>query len=196
MRVQFDLRPANLLEKERKRTSFNLTRVLAIILLLLFFTSSIAYIGVMTWNMLSMQADIEDKRNEVESMEGEKMALDAEIQRLRAQEAVYANTLKIMQDDLPTLEVLNAFEEHMDYGMGLNSLRFGNPVAGGTPVAVDATAATEEQIIRLYDGLMSSGVFSAGAMSNSRRDDRTGRVSFTLNLTALPIGQIKSPGVQ
>jgi hypothetical protein len=146
--------------------------------------------------MLSMQADIEDKRNEVESMEGEKMALDAEIQRLRAQEAVYANTLKIMQDDLPTLEVLNAFEEHMDYGMGLNSLRFGNPVAGGTPVAVDATAATEEQIIRLYDGLMSSGVFSAGAMSNSRRDDRTGRVSFTLNLTALPIGQIKSPGVQ
>jgi hypothetical protein len=148
----------------------------------------------MTVNMFSQQAVIEEKRNEVENMEMESRALQAEIQRLRAQETMYASTLKIMQDDLPTLEVLNAFENNMDYGMGLNSLRFGNPAAAGTPVTVDASAAAEEQIIRLYDGLMGSGVFASGAMSNSRRDDRTGRVSFTLNLIARPIGQIQSPG--
>jgi hypothetical protein len=72
-------------------------------------------------------------------------------------------------------------------------LRFGTSAATGTPVTVDATAATEEQIIKLYDGLMGSGVFSTGSMSTSKRDDRTGRVSFTLNLTALPIGQIGPP---
>ncbi|MDR1621074.1 MAG: hypothetical protein LBS00_01725 [Synergistaceae bacterium] len=192
MRVQFDLRPASVLEKERKKTSFNLTRTLVMVLLPIFVIANLAYIGLMTMNMFTMQGELEDKRYEVESLEGERMALEAEIQRLKAQEAVYVNTLKIMQDDLPTLEVLNAFEQHMEYGMGLDSLRFANPVAGGTPVAVAATAATEEQIIRLYDGLMSSGVFAAGTMSNSKRDDRTGRVSFTLNLTALPIGQIKA----
>ena len=196
MRVQFDLRPPSLLEKERKRTSFNLTRLAAIGLLLFFFPISLACIVWMTINMFSMESEIEKKSGEVENMEREKMALEVEIQRLRNQEPVYANTLKIMQDDLPTLEVLNAFEEHMSHGMGLNSLRFAQPIAEGTPVPVDATAATEEQIIRLYDGLMSSGVFVTGAMSNSRRDDTTGRVSFTLNLTAFPIGQIKSSGLK
>jgi hypothetical protein len=147
----------------------------------------------MTMNMFSMQSKNEEKRNDVEGMEIERRALEAEVQRLKAREAVYVNTLKIMQDDLPTLEVLNAFEEHMEYGMGLNSLRFANPAAGRMPVVVDATAATEEQIIRLYDGLMSSGVFASGSMSNSRRDDRTGRVSFTMNLVTVPIAQIKTP---
>jgi hypothetical protein len=175
-------------------TSFNLTRFLASVLLAFFVVISGAYIGLMTVNMFSLQSDVEDKRNEVENMEGERTALEAEIRRLRAQEAVYATTLKIMQDDLPTLEVLNAFEEHMDYGMGLRSLRFGNSGAAGTGVTVDATAAVEEQIIRLSDGLLGSGVFAAVNMTNSRRDDRTGRISFTLNLTALPIGQIQASG--
>jgi hypothetical protein len=166
-------------------------RTLAIILLLLFFPSTMGYIGWMAWNILSMRGDVEDKRNEVENMEGEKTALEGEIRRLQAQEAMYASTLKIMQDDLPTLEVLNAFEKHMVRRMGLNTLRFGNTTPTGTTVTVDATAATEEQIINLYAGLMSSGVFASGSMSNSKRDDKTGRVSFTLNLTALPIGQIK-----
>ena len=193
MRVQFDLRPATLLEKERKKTSFNLIRTLAILLLILFFVSSGAYIGLMTWNMFSLRDSVDNKRDEVESMEGQKMALEAELRRLAAQEAVYACTLKIMQDDLPTLEVLSAFEDHMAYGMGLNTLRFGNTAAGGTPVTVDSTAAREDQIIDLYDGLMGSGVFAptSTGMTNSKRDDRTGRVSFTLNLVAFPIGQIK-----
>jgi hypothetical protein len=196
MRVQFDLRPASVLEKERKKTSFSLTRIGAIVSLLFFFPINLACIGWMTMKVFSMKSEVERERNEVESMEGEKIALEAEIQRLQTQEAVYVNTLKIMQDDLPTLEVLSAFEDHMDYGMGLNSLRFSKSIAEGTPVTVDATAATEEQIIRLYDGLMSSGVFVTGAMSNSRRDDATGRVSFTLNLTAFPIGQIKTSGAR
>jgi cell division protein FtsL len=195
MRVQFDLRPTSLLEKERKRTSFNPMRILVTLLLLVFFASSGAYIVLMTLNMFSLRTSVEEKTYEVENKEGQKAALEAEIRRLAAQEAVYASTLKIMQDDLPTLEVLNAFEEHMDYGMGLNTLRFGNSAPGGTPVTVDATSATEAQIIALYDGLMGSGVFTpaSAGMTNSRRDDRTGRVSFTLSLVAFPIGQIRSP---
>jgi hypothetical protein len=146
--------------------------------------------------MFSLRESVENKSYDVGNMERQKMDLEAEIGRLKAQEAVYASTLKIMQDDLPTLEVLSAFEDHMQEKMGLNTLQFGNSSAEGTPVTVDATAATEEQIIDLYDGLMKSGVFAPASkgMTSSKRDDRTGRVSFTLSLVALPIGQIKLSG--
>jgi cell division protein FtsL len=193
MRVQFDLRPASLLEKERKRTSFNVIRILAFVLLAVFLLTTGGYIGWMTTQMINLQSNIDDLLGNVENMEGERMALAAEINRLREQERTYANTLKIMQDDLPTLEVLNAFEENMAYGLGLNAFRFTNPAQGGGTMAVlDATAATEEQITLLSDKLKECGVFSDVNMPTSRRDERTGRVSFTMNLVALPIGQIKS----
>jgi cell division protein FtsL len=193
MRVQFDLRPASLLEKERKRTSFNVIRIVAFVLLAVFLLTTVGYVGWMTTQMINLQSNIDDLLGNVENMEGERMALAAEINRLREQERTYANTLKIMQDDLPTLEVLNAFEENMAYGLGLNTFRFTNPAQGGGTMAVlEATAATEEQITLLSDNLKACGVFSDVNMPTSRRDERTGRVSFTLNLVALPIGQIKS----
>jgi cell division protein FtsB len=176
------------LEKERKKTAFNLTRLLASLLLLFFVGSSVFYIGIMTLKMFSLREEIELKESQVSDLETGRRSLEAEINRLKAQEKVFADTLQIMQDDLPTLEVLNALETCMDYGMGLNSLR----LATGQVAVVEATAVTEEQIIQLTDGLTGSGVFSAVTMPTSRRDDKTGRVSFTLNLTLLPIGQIKS----
>ena len=108
---------------------------------------------------------------------------------MQDRERVFTNTLKIMQDDLPTLEVLNALETYMEPGMGLNSLR-----CTGSPnmAVVIATAAAEDQIINFTNGLSGCGVFSAVAMPVSTRDERTGRVTFTLNLSVLPIGQIKT----
>jgi hypothetical protein len=169
--------------------------MVAFLLLCAFVLTTGFYIGVMTKAMFDLQSDIEMAANEVENMEGSRMALEAEINRLREQEKMYANTLKIMQDDLPTLEVLNAFEEHMTYGMGLNTLRFTTPAqGGGTTAVLEATAATEDQITELSDNLKACGVFSSVTMPISRRDERTGRVSFTLNLVALPIGQINPSG--
>ena len=194
MRVQFDLRTATLLEKERKKTSFNLIRTLAILLLFLFFVSSGAYIGLMAWNMVSLIDSVDNKRDEVESMEGQKMALEAEIVRLKGQEAVYASTLKIMQDDLPTIEALNALENNVDYGMRLESVKFavGQPSGASSLLTVEASAATEDQIVQFSDGLTESGVFSQVRMPSSKLDEKTGRVSFTLTLSLLPIGQINT----
>ncbi len=194
MRVQFDLRPVSLLEKERKKRGFNVVRLLAMILLLVFLAGSIFYIATVSIKVMGLQGEIEMKESEVTSLESGQRALEAEIKRLKAEEKVYADTLKIMQDDLPTLEVLNALEANMAPGMAANTLRFTPPrVAGGSNTAVlDATAAAEDQIIELTNGLSSSGVFSGVTMPTSKRDDKTGRVAFTLNLDLRPIGQIKS----
>ena len=197
MRVQFDLRPVSLLEKERKRTSFNITRLLAILLFLFFIASNGFYLVTMAMKMMNLQEGIFLKEDEVSSLEVRKTELESEIKRLQDREKVFSETLKIMQEDLPTLEVFNALETHMDYGVGLNSIRFsagrvmGN-VKGPDIAVVEATAATEEQIIQLTEGLTGSGVFSSVVMPNSTRDDKTGRVTFTLNLSLLPIGQITS----
>ena len=98
-----------------------------------------------------------------------------------------------MQSEPPTLEVLNALEAHMERGVGANSVRF-TPSVGENKtvfytVTVDASAAAEEQIIALTDGLSSSGLFSAVSMPSTKKDEKTGRVSFTLTLVARPFGQ-------
>lgn len=86
----------------------------------------------------------------------------------------------------------------MERGMGVNSVRFvPNAREDKTVfyvVTVDASAAAEEQIIALTDGLSSSGLFSAVSMPSTKKDEKTGRVSFTLTLIARPFGQGSTEG--
>ena len=190
MRIQFDLRPESVMEKERKKTSFSSMRLLVMLLLVIFFLSNGYYIVTMTLKMLDLQDMIEYKENEVSSLDSQSRQLEAEIRRLQDRERVFTSTLKIMQDDLPTLEILNALETYMELGMGLNTLR----CVSGTPntAVLTASAAVEEQIVNFTEGLSRCGVFSSVNMPSSTRDDNTGRVTFTLNLSILPIGQIKA----
>ena len=194
MRVQFDLRPAAMLERERKQTSTNLTRVVAILLLMGFIVASSACVAFMMLQIWELQDTIEMLQFDVAGRDAARTALEAEVRRLRAREQTFVETLRIMQDDLPTLEVLYALETYMDFGMGLTSLRFSRgPVVAGTSailVALEATAVNEEQITTFLNDLQNSQVFSVVPMPQTTRDVATGRVRFILNLTVLPIGQI------
>lgn len=193
MRVQFDLRPAEYLERERKRHSFNFVRLLAVLLLLAFFASSGYYIVSAFLETQDLQSQIEMAEGVIADLEASQTALTAEIARLKEQEGQFRKTLEIMQSESPILEVLNALEAHMERGVGASSVRF----VPGTredktvfyTVAVDASAATEDQIIALTDGLSGSGLFSTVTMPSTKKDERTGRVSFTLTLVARPFGQ-------
>mgnify|MGYP000996906828 FL=1 len=193
MRVQFDLRPAEYLERERKRHSFSFVRLLTVLLLLAFFASSGFYIVMAFIETQDLQSRIEVLEGGIADLESSKTALLAEIARLKEREEQFKKTLEIMQSEPPTLEVLNALETHMERGMGVNSVRFvPNAREDKTVfyvVTVDASAAAEEQIIALTDGLSSSGLFSAVSMPSTKKDEKTGRVSFTLTLVARPFGQ-------
>ena len=181
MRVQFDLRPAEYLERERKRHSFNFVRLVTVLLLLAFFASSGFYIVMAFIETQDLQSRIEVLEGEIADLESSKTALLAEIARLKEREEQFKKTLEIMQSEPPTLEVLNALETHMERGMGVNSVRFvPNAREDKTVfyvVTVDASAAAEEQIIALTDGLSSSGLFSAVSMPSTKKDEKTGRVS-------------------
>lgn len=195
MRVQFDLRPAEFVEKERKLSSFNLVRLLAVILLLAFMGSSGYYIVLTFLETRALRSEIEIRENEVSNMEVSQKALLAEISRLKERETQFAKTLGIMQSEPATLEVLNALETHIEYGTGLNSVRFVQGAAGSGvayTATVDATAASEEQIIALTKGLSESGLFFGVIMPSTKKDEKTGRVSFTLSLALRPFGQSAS----
>ena len=198
MKAQFDLRPAEYLERERKRHSFNFVRLLAVVLLLAFFTSSGYYVVMAFLETQDLQSQIEIAEGEIADLETSQKALIAEIARLKEQEEQFRKTLEIMQSEPPTLEVLNALETHMERGMGVNSVRFvPNAREDKTVfyvVTVDASAATEEQIIALTDGLSGSGLFSTVTMPSTKKDEKTGRVSFTLTLIARPFGQGSTEG--
>jgi len=200
MRVHFDLRPAEYLERERKRHSFNFVRLVTVLLLLAFFASSGFYIVMAFVETQDLQSRIEVLEGEIADLESSKTALLTEIARLKEREEQFKKTLEIMQSEPPTLEVLNALETHMERGMGVNTVRFvPNAREDKTVfyvVTVDASAAAEEQIIALTDGLSSSGLFSAVSMPSTKKDEKTGRVSFTLTLIARPFGQGSSEGGQ
>lgn len=198
MRVRFDLRPAEFLERERKRHSFSFVRLLAVLLLFSFMASTGFYITMAFLEMQVLQSELEVLEGDVADLEVSQTALTAEIGRLRAREEQFRKTLGIMQSEPPTLEVLNALETHMELGMGVNAIRFVPAVGEDKAVfynaTVDATALTEEQIIALTDGLSGSGLFSAVTMPSTQKDERTGRVSFSLALDARPFGQASSEG--
>ena len=189
MKVQFDLRPAGMLEKERKQKSFNLTRTVAILLMLAFFATSGGYIVMMTLQRFMLQETVDFKESQVSGLEVENNALRRQVNELQASERVFAETLKIMQEDLPTLEVLNALEVNMDdFGIGFNTLRF---VAGNT-VEVTGTVASDRQIIDFSERLRESGVFRDVFLPVTTRSEQTGMISFTLRMPVLPIGQINA----
>ena len=200
MKAQFDLRPAEYLERERKRHSFNFVRLLAVVLLLAFFTSSGYYVVMAFLETQDLQSQIEIAEGEIADLETSQKALIAEIARLKEQEEQFRKTLEIMQSEPPTLEVLNALEAHLERGMGVNSVRFVPSAREDKTVfyvvTVDASAAAEEQIIALTDGLSGSGLFSTVTMPSTKKDEKTGRVSFTLTLIARPFGQGSSEGGQ
>ena len=179
MKVQFDLRPIEFIVKEQKQRSFNLVRLIAVLLLLLFVGFSSYYITVTFLEAQELSSD----------METSKVKLAKEIARLKEREVQVVKALEIMQTEPPTLEVLNALETNMEYGMGINNISFSQGGNASYEARMEGTAITEEQIVALTDGLVSSGLFSSVVMPNSRRDEKTGIVTFNLALRILPLGK-------
>ncbi len=189
MKVQFDLRPIEFIVKEQKQRSFNLVRLIAVLLLLLFVGFSSYYITVTFLEAQELSADIENLNAEISDMETSKVKLAKEIARLKEREVQVVKALEIMQTEPPTLEVLNALETNMEYGMGINNISFSQGGNASYEARMEGTAITEEQIVALTDGLVSSGLFSSVVMPNSRRDEKTGIVTFNLALRILPLGK-------
>jgi len=190
MRIQFDLRPADMVEKERKKTGFNLTRLVAIVLMMAFFVSTIGYITMTTFSIFTLRDEIETGRLAVVDLQRRTSDQRGRLNSLIADERVFANALQIMNDDLPTIEVLRALEQNMgDYGIGFETLRFVT-AAGGNTVEVVGQAAYDRQIIEFSDRLRLAGVFSNVFLPLTTLNENTGMISFTLRMPVHSISEI------
>jgi Tfp pilus assembly protein PilN len=188
MKMRFDLRPAELTRKESGKKSFNPMFFLMALLFALFLGGSVFYIATTAVAVLSLGESVSYKQTEVSRLQAGKAALEAEIKRLQEREKVFAETLRIMQDDLPSLEIFEAVDACAPSGLKISELKF---TAGESPlVTLNATANTDEQITRFRIELEGSGVFSRVTMPASKLDERTRKVAFTLNMVPLSIGQI------
>jgi len=192
MRVQFDLRPAGMVEKERKKKGFNLTRIIAVLLMLAFLASSGGYIATMTLQSFRLRDEIVTRQSMVSSLQMERVALERQVNELRARERVFADALRVMNEDLPTIEVLHALEANMDlFGIGFNSLRFVTGAAGNV-VEVTGLVASDRQIIDFSDRLSATGIFRDVFLPITQLNEATGMISFTLRMPVRPIGEISA----
>jgi hypothetical protein len=191
MKVQFDLRLIDMVEKERKKKSFNATRLVAILLMMAFFISSGAYLALMTIQSFGMQDRVDDLQSRLAALRVENASLTGQLNVLRAREAVFANALRIMNDDLPTIEVLSVLETNMDlFGIGFDTMRFLHTPAEGNVVEVVGLVASDRQIIEFSDRLRLSGVFNNVSLPVTTLNPNTGMVSFTLRMPVRAIGEI------
>jgi len=190
MRVQFDLRPAGMVEKERKQRGFNLTRLVAIVLMMAFFISSGFYIVSITLESFIIQDAIELRRGMVSGLQAQRVDLERQVSALRAEERVFADALRIMNDDLPSIEVMHALEANMDpHGIGFNTMRF-SVAAGRNIVEVTGLVASDRQIIDFSDRLRGTGVFYDVLLPVTTLNEATGMISFTLRMPVRSIGEI------
>jgi hypothetical protein len=163
-----------------------------------FLLTSGGYYALMLRNLFWLQEEVVTKEDHVLTLETDKTVLQKQVSDLQAREKVFSQTLQIMQDDMPSLEVLNALESNMDgLGMGFNTLRFNlgrGTGANKEPDVVEVTgmATTDKQIIDYADRLRASGVFRDVFLPSTVRSEQSGMINFTLRMPVFPIGQIRA----
>lgn len=205
MKVKFDLRPAEYIKRERKTRSFNLVRLLAILLMLGFIVTSAGYIAMAFIESQNLASDIEMLESEVRNLEDNQRLLMTEISRLKQQETQMARSLAIMRNEPPTLEAMNVLDTYMEPGMGFTRVTF-TPAAASRnskqskpdelvqyTMTIDGSSASDEQNTELLNRLNSNPNFTSVTMPTSTRDQATKRVNFNLVLGLKSFGEFAIP---
>jgi hypothetical protein len=138
-----------------------------------------------------MQDEVNSLQGRLAALRVEVASLTGQLNALRARETVFVNALRIMNDDLPTIEVLSALETNMDiFGIGFDTMRFQHSQAEGNFVEVVGLVASDTQVIDFAERLRLSGVFNSVSLPATALNSNTGMVSFTLRMPVKAIGEI------
>jgi len=176
-------------EKERKKTG-NISRLVVALLAFALFASTIAYIAIMFMDTIYLQDRIGTAQAEVTSLRQQNSELTGQVNALRARENVFVDALRIMNDDFPTIEVLEALKINMDYfGIGFDTLRFFT-VAERNVVEVTGQVASDRQLIDFTNRLRFSRVFSDVFLPQIPKQEFSGMIWFTIRMPVRAIGEI------
>ncbi|GAB1400618.1 hypothetical protein MASR2M79_25920 [Aminivibrio sp.] len=176
MKVKLDLRPRYLLESSRKK--LNAARVLLVSLLLAFFLVGGTTLGLSFMKVRSMNSEVAMVSDQVAIQKAQNRKMANEIKRLSEVEAVYTSALKLLKDELPALEFVNAVEAALPLGVWLESLTI-NP---GKAI-LRGKAWVESDVVEFAKGLLDSGVVATVDFPVTTRieKDKESMVDFTLS---------------
>ena len=165
-----DLRPAEYVELERRRYSFNPNRMALWLLLAGFFMTAAGTISYAFINIQSLSEKIEDLRVSESSIAIRRQTLEKKNSELEAQRRHTEKILDFLKGDIPLLEILNALEVNQAEGIKYDSAMFTLGPLGGVNVVVDGKAGDDSQIISMTEGLKESGLFESVMLPFSQKD--------------------------
>jgi Tfp pilus assembly protein PilN len=128
---------------------------------------------------------IKDLQKDIAAELKTKNELQVELGRLTKQEAVYSQSLSIMQQELPTIEIFDAIDKSTVRGVILTSM-----VLNQKELKVVGVANTEDNIVTTIRNLLDSEAFSIAQVPVVTRENMGPEgLKFTLSLAPKPIGE-------
>ncbi|MBQ7196376.1 MAG: pilus assembly protein PilM [Synergistaceae bacterium] len=186
--LPLDMRPAEFIELEKRRYSFNPNRLILWGLIVIFLMLSIGTISFTFACIRDMEDKINIIRESVADLTPQRTAIVQENAELERQNAKTENLLKFLQGDIPVLEIMKEFEENAGNGVKFETADFTRNLLGGFAVTIDGKAEDERAVVIMTEGLKAGGKFSGVMLPVSQRD-QTGRIVFKL---VLNIGEIEN----
>ena len=159
----------------------------------LFFGVITSYAGFsMLSDILFFNDKINDLTRKINDETNIKNELTAVLAGYSRQETVYATSLSIMQEDLPTIEVFDALDRSVIRGVILDSLTLNH-----TEMKIEGVANAEDDVVTTARNLLDSGTFSVAQvpvvsrLNTGSRANASGRdgFKFALSLVPLSIGE-------
>lgn len=185
MIVKFDFRPESLINPPVPRTRK---------LFMLMFSLLLTFLGVAGYasfvagkDYVSLQNSVTALTTRVAHFDAVKAGLVAEIERLQKREALYVSSLNIMNQELPSIEILHAIDRSLPEGVSLSGLTI-----KADNVNLSGASGSEENIVRTTRNLLGSGAFSMAQVpvANRTGNNRDG-IRFNLTLSPLLLSEVK-----
>ncbi|MBQ3403638.1 MAG: hypothetical protein IJG65_09770 [Synergistaceae bacterium] len=176
-----DLRPAEYVELERRRYSFNPNRLILWGLLAGFLMTSIGTITYASITLFHLNGQIEEMQDNVSSLTIHRQALERRNSELEASRRKTEKILDFLKTDIPALEILNALEVNQADGIKYDNADFVLGPLGGVNVMVDGKADNNTALLSMTTGLKESGIFDSVMLPISQRD-QLNRIVFKLVL--------------
>ena len=184
---RLDIRPAEYVELERRRYSFNPNRIILWGLLVAFVMLSIGTISFALMRVRDLELELEDKRIANSDLLAQRTALARSNAELERQQKRTEDILNFLRGDMPVLEILGAMESHFAAGVKLDEADFSRAALGGITVVIDGKAADEKSILAMTESLKQSNMFEDVRLPISQKA-QTGQIIFKLILRVKEAG--------
>ena len=165
-----DLRPAEYVELERRRYSFNPNRLVLWGLLAGFLMMSAGTMSYAFLTVHKLNEEIEYMRDNVNSLTILRQGLERTNSELEQKRRRTEKILDFVKSDIPVLEILNALEVNITNGIKYDNADFTLGPFGGVNVIVDGKARDDKDIITMTEGLKESGLFESVMLPVSQKD--------------------------